>query len=287
MRIRRLIACFALLCGCLTSQLQAALVNWNIDPNRSWIRLNVADQLITIGPGQTLPAALRDQTNGGGAAPSWTDAGKRLAGVTGTLSTNMTANSITFNAGSHVAPATASGLWRPDAASWNGTTFNTAAGATTPSVFAADLTVGGGFVVAFLNFYNVNTDYAGTATGLANFAGSGSGALTVGSLGNSLDLDALALISDSRTTNLGSFLGAANLGGNASLNIANLGGLNRELDLQYSGAQFTVLINGLPVIASYDSRIVATATVPEPTSISLLGLGLAVVAVRRRRRGTV
>ncbi|MBX3422507.1 MAG: PEP-CTERM sorting domain-containing protein [Pirellulaceae bacterium] len=284
MKIRTLLLCtVALACG-LVSQGQAAVVNWTIDSNQSWIRLSVPDQVINIGGGNTLPAYLRNQTANPGdpVAGSWTDSGKRLASVSGVIASNMTSNSITFASGTHAAPAAATGNWRPDAASWDGSTFNTANGAVSPSVFAADLTHTGAFKIAFLNFYNVNTDYAGTATGLSSYAGTGAGTLAVGALGTILDLDALFLITDSRT-NLGALVGNSNLGVNGSLNIVNTGGLNREMVITHT-VPFVTFINGLPVNASFQSRILATATVPEPASLSLLGLAVSACALRRRRK---
>lgn len=285
MKLRALFAFGALLLTTGIGQVQGAIVNWNIDSTQSWIRISIPDQIINIGGGNTLPVAMRDQgaNPGSAVAASWTDAGKRLAEVTGTLSTNMTGTSISFNSGAHAAPALASGQWRPDAASWNGSTFDTSLGATTPSVFAADLTVQGLQRIAFLNFYNVNTDYSGTATGLSGWAGTASGgALTAGALaGTTLDLDAIFLIADGRSV-YGTLGGAANIGVNSSLTIANLGGLDRELTFEYD-VPFLVSVNGLPVNVEFESRIVAYATIPEPASLSLVGLALSFVTLRRRR----
>ena len=277
------VICTAVAC-CLGSQAMAAPVNWLIDSNQSWIRLSVPDQVINIGGGNVLPVGLRDQTAtpGDPAAPNWTDAGKRLAAVSGVLSTTMTPNSIEFNYGAHAAPATASGNFRPDAGSWNGTSFDTSLGATSPSVFAADLTVQGVLTVAYLNFYNVNTEYAGIATGLVDYAGVAAGALKIGAdAGTILDLDALQLIGDSRTV-LATLMGNVTMGTNGSLSITDLGGMDRRLDLTYD-VPFVVLINGLPVNASFESVVVAYATVPEPASAGLVGLAFAMIGMRRRR----
>lgn len=283
MKLRSLLWGCAIAVG-LIGQIHAAAVNWTIDSSQSYIRLNIPDQIINIGGGNVLPVAMRDQgaNPGSAVASSWTDAGKRLAGLSGTISSNMTANSISFTSGTHAAPAVASGLWRPDAASWDGSTFNTGLGATTPSVFAADLTVQGLLRAAFLNFYNVNTDYAGTATGLVNYAGAGSGSYNTGALaGTTMDLDALTLITDGRSS-LAALIGTVNLGSNGSLSINDLGGLNRELVMNHN-VGFVVLINGLPVNASFDSQVVARAIVPEPTAAALVGVALSLVSLRRRR----
>jgi hypothetical protein len=272
------------------STLRADLVNWQIDSNQSWIRLSVPDQAIDPGTGQPIPAWLRDQgsSTSDPVAASWTDSGKRLAAIQGTLSSNyLEGSSIQFSTGTHAAQAVESGQFRPNRDSWNGSNFDTSATGT-PAAFAADLTLQGFNRLGFISIYNLNLDAAGSAA-LSGGAGvwTGAGSLALGALaGTILDLDgglpgAFIGIPDSRSV-LASLLGNADLGLNGSLLINNLGGFNREMILDYD-VPFTIVINGLPLSASFEARIVSYATIPEPASISLVGIALSVCCLRRRR----
>lgn len=271
----------------LAGPVQASLVDWQIDSNSSWIRLTINDQNIQVAPGQFLPAWLRDQgVPGGPVAPSWTDSGKRLAALEGTISSNyVEGSSIQFTSGSHNSNAVESGSFLPNRTTWDGTNFDTTQQGT-PTAFAADLTLQGAARLAFLNIYNVNLDFDGTST-LSGGAGtwSGSGNLSVGAeSGSILDFDAqpsLITLSDSRTA-LAALMGAAALGTDGSLTINDIGGLNRELLLTYD-VPFVVVINGLPLNARFDASIRAYATVPEPASAALAGMAACMMALRRRR----
>lgn len=296
MKIKTLLAFTVMIAAAAAGRIQAnVVVDWSIDSSQSFVRLNLNDTNHGAGLGVT---GFRDQTNlGSPVASSWTDTGKKLAALSGFLSSTMTANDITFVLGSHAAPAVASGQFRPDAASWNGSTFNTGNGATTPSVFAADFIWQPGVLnaqVGFVNFYNVNTNYGGTVTGLTNYSGSGSGSLTVGlASGTTLDFDRTGILpnglmtADGRTS-LSAVQGTAALTGTNSLTIAHLGGLTRRLTLTYSVPVTLSLPNfgnggNLLYSGTIDSTIVAVGTVPEPASVSLMGLALTFCAFRRCR----
>lgn len=303
MKTKTLLAFCVMIAAAAAGRIQAnVVVDWSIDSSQSFVRLNLNDTNHGSGLGST---GFRDQTDlGSPVASSWTDTGKKLAALSGFLSSTMSANDITFVLGSHAAPAVASGQFRPDAASWNGSTFNTGNGATTPSVFAADILWQPGVPgapgvlnsqVGFVNFYDVNTNYGGTVTGFTNYSGTGSGSLTVGlASGTTLDFDRTGpfpindlLTADGRAS-LSAVQGTAALTGANTLTIAHLGGLTRRLTLTYSVPVTLSLPNfgnggNLLYSGTIDSTIVAFGTVPEPASVSLLGIALAFSAFRRCR----
>jgi len=283
-----LLVCSAILLSGWVSQAKAALVTWNIDSSKSWIRLTIPDQIINIGGGQVVPAFLRGSStaNDQVIAP-WADSNKRLAGVQGSWNTNyVEGTSIQFSTGTHSASIMETGTFAPDRNSWDGTNFGTRFPGTA-AAFAADLTLQGVNKIAKLNMYNFALDAHGTLALAGGGPWAGFGSLNAGALaGATLDLDgglpgAGLTLADSRS-NLGALIGNSILGINGSLYITNTGGLNRQMTMAYN-VPFVVLINGLPLNGSFEANIVSTTTVPEPASVGLVGLALSLCALKRRR----
>ncbi len=272
---------------------RAAIVNWDVDSSLSYVRLTIPDQSVNVD-GITATVRLRDAGN----TAQWTDNGGRRQSLEGTLSTNLIdGNSISFTGGAHNLFALETGSFRPNPADFdpNATsedspdgTYSDTTGA--PAAFAARArgTTLITFDLAFIAFRDVFFDAASAALALdggGNFAG---GTNNFGIASFVIDVDGLSApllgqaIPDIANEPLGSLMSSNNGGGQ----VISLGGLSRQLILNVN-VPLQIDLEGTLLNATATGRIVAFATIPEPSTIALTGLaalGLCWAGRRRFRR---
>lgn len=249
------------------SSVVGATVVWTIDASESYIRLNIPDQLIPIN-GLPQEVGVRDYSGPffSPGAVAWTDAGGKKSAVQGTISSDYQEGvSISFTAGAHTASAVPFGSFRPDGATWNGTTYDPNSSA--PAAFGASLVIlpsSLSFVGGFAAIRNVSYDLQGPVSlnssggnwvGTNHFqAGVVPGALAhvlsvAGDFNETLDETVIS-------ENAGSFL-----------SIENLPAGLRRLRLPLNIPVVITIDANTSLQANAVGEIVATATVVQPAEV--------------------
>lgn len=283
---------------------RAALVNWDIDSAQSFIRLNIADQNISLD-GFTVNVRLRDA-----AGNAWDDNDGKRAFLDGTVATNLVDGaSIDFLGGSHNIQALNSGNFRPNPASFdpNATNAENPDGqfigtGTAPAAFAARVNVFALIATRTAGYLALRNVFGDLESGVIPLGGGttiagGTTALGIASATGDLDglfMDPILGIAIGQpipdTAGLAISLPAGSNFNSLGGSVTDLGGLDRRLNLSIN-MPLSFDLDGIVLNASITGQIVAFTTlvpVPEPSSVimaSFAALGLCWAGRRRFRRG--
>lgn len=275
---------------------KAAIVNWDIDPSASFIRLNLPDVPTSDSTIGNLTVRLRNFGNSG----VWSDAGGRRAFYDGTIQTQYVEGvSLQFLAGQHNAFALEAHNARPNPAAWStsatdatntagsytNTTTALAAYASRARVSVAAL-LGATVDAGQIAFRDIELDFqSGSIAMLGGMVFAG-GTTNAGIMTAVVDFDGVSLlgaqpIKDELNRAVPNLV-ALNSGGGV---ITDLGGLNRRLDYTMNVVIAYDLGGGFTLNGWATGAIVAFATVPEASTLGLLGLAtIAFGGVWARRR---
>jgi hypothetical protein len=280
------------------SPARSAIVNWDIDPSQSFIRLNIPDQGDAFG---NTTVRIRNNQN----TSAWSDTGGRRAFLEGTIKTQLNdGTSIGFLGGQNNLTALESGSYRPDPAAFdpdatngenpNGSYTNTGG---VPAAFAARINYATISIplpldLARIAFRDVVFDIDSGSPLALDGGGAFTGGYEFGIASSLLDVDGLntiagQLLPDILNAPQDNLTGISSLGGV----VTDLGGSDRMLTLSIQ-VPITFNLPGVPIplLGSATGTIVAFATIPEPPSVLLAGfaaLSLIWVGVRRRSRSTL
>lgn len=296
-------------------QAAAAIVNWTIDPEASFVRLTIPDQATTLPPTSQFPDGLaatvrvRNANNNS----TWTDDGARLARVGGTVRTDyQDGTSIRFLAGQHNLFALEEHSLRPnpdafdsgatDALNPSGQYSNTT---TELAAYGGKIRVTTHVIVssdfAYFSLRNVLFDWETGTLPVASGTTIPSAPLEFGITSAESNYDGFnwgpssswsQVSPDAANALIDGVIG----GGSGSGTITDLGGGLRRLTYQFgadsdwpdgvavSGGDFALYF------VKYSGTIVAYATIPEPSTFTLGAagglaiLGLSIPRHRQNRR---
>lgn len=296
-------------------QAAAAIVNWAIDPDESFVRLTILDQREDLPPtsqwpdGLQLTVRLRSANNNS----TWTDEGGRLARVGGTIGTDyQDGTSIRFLAGQHNLSALEEHTLRPNPDAFdsgatdalnpsgqysNATTALAAYGGKIRATYVSFTTD-----FAYFNLRNVFFDWETGTLPIESGTTIPSAPLEFGIRSAEANYDGFSLIWNPFPSRSQPYPDAANVpidgvidAGSGSGTITDLGGGLRRLTYHFqtlsewsdyeplavSGGEFAFFGT------HYRGTIVAYATIPEPSTFALGaagGLALLGLAIPRTRQ---
>lgn len=280
------------LCIVIMSQsTRAELFTWDIDSVQSYVRLAIPDQpvdLTPLGIAASGTARVRGSVSGGTQSTAWSDTNGRFAHVDGTFLAEYTTNGVgqellTVVGSEGGAYALNSGNYRPNPASFDGTTFTDSS--TSPAPFAAHLYISVSILtleIGWMQFYDVALDMSSGTINLASTANAiPMNATNLGISSANLAVDGTGLAASLDTITSATGLLSTNVGAGS----ISASGLNRTLTLNINVPISIPLDDNLSITATVTGLLVATATVPETSTVVMVGIaGLAAVPFLRRRR---